>query len=240
MRHWLEATPVTAIMLLAGVALEKAAEAAEPIQAVAVAGQIVCTDFSEPPLVGPDVKVSGVGSFNLNVADSLVRVTIHSAQLAADFEVLEGPGVDAFVAKGAKDAQLYTFADAADAQDMTTAASQKIQGVTVCSDGEETELPNLPLPSCNVFDNRDDFEDNDCTETDNEQGTISFKVATRNAGGAERGQTFSCICGDTELEDVPGTVPGNLDEFEAFAITSQNPTCIVWSKVGGTKKCVFP
>ena len=116
-----------------GLALAKMAEAADPIQVVAVSGTTVCADFSEPPLVGPDVKVASTGFFNVVVLDSTVRVT-----LAADFEVLQGPGVDAFVAKGAKDAQLYTFADAADAQDMTTAASQKIQTVTVCSDGAES------------------------------------------------------------------------------------------------------
>jgi hypothetical protein len=239
MRPWLEATPVTVMMLLSGVTLEKVAEAAEPIQVVAVAGQIVCTDFSEPRLVGPDVKVNGIGFFDLNVADSVVRVEVHTSQTRADFEVLEGPGVDAFVAKGAKDAQLYTFADAPDAQELATAASQKIQGVTVCSDGEDTVLPNLPFSSCNVGDNRDLPEDDQCTATDKQQGTIAIKVATKNAGGAEKGQTFGCLCGDIELVDVEGTVPGALDEFEAFAITQVNPTCLVWTKVGGTKKCVL-
>jgi len=108
---------------------------------------------------------------------------------------------------------------------------------------EGVDSSNQPLPKCNVRDNRDAKypEANDCTEMDNQQNTIAIKVATREdpERGIEKGQTFLCQCGNAQLVTVEGTVAGDLDEVESLAITSQNPTCLVWSRVGGKKECVL-
>jgi hypothetical protein len=229
--------------LLAGLTLDREAEAADPIQVVAVSGQTVCTDFSTPDLVGPDTKVSGNSTFNVIVAGATVQVTVHTSQTRADFLVLAGAGVDAFVVKGSASAQLYTFADARDAQDMTTATVQKIQTVTVCSDGEDTDFPNLPLPACNVLDNRDDPDpgDNDCTAEDDAINAIIFKYATGDPEGAEPGQSFFCQCGDADTQTVDElAISGTLDELDSIGIVSINPTCFSWSIVGGKKTCVIP
>ena len=98
--------------------------------------------------------------------------------------------------------------------------------------------PNQPLPNCNARDNRDDAEENDCIDVDNDVNAIVFKVATKAAGGVEKGETFFCQCGNVELETREDPVPGSLDELESIAIASQNSTCLVWSRVGGKKECV--
>jgi hypothetical protein len=108
---------------------------------------------------------------------------------------------------------------------------------------DAVDYPNLPLPRCNVRDNRDAKEpqENDCTPTDNLQNTIAIKVVTKDdpEGEFEKGQTFFCQCGDVQLETREEPVPGNLDELESIAIASQNSTCLVWSRVGGKKECVL-
>ena len=243
-RHLLlQGTTSFAVMtLLAALTLDRAAEAADPIQVVAVAGQTACTDFSTPDLEGPDTRVSGDGFFTVIVAGATVEVEVHTFQTKVDFVVLDGPGVDAFVVKGASSAQLYTFADALEAQDMTTAAVQKIQTVTVCSDGQDTDFPNLPLPACNVGDNRD--EESDCTAEDDAINAIIFKYATFPAGGVERGQSFFCQCGNADVQTQAGPLDisnlTELDELDSIGIVSLNPTCFSWSIVGGKKTCVIP
>ena len=241
-RPLLQGTTSFAVMtLLAALTVDRAAEAADPIQVVAVSGQTACTDFSVPDLEGPETRVSGDGTFVVSVAGATVAVLVHTSQTRADFEVLEGPGVDAVVIKGAADAQLYTFADARDAQDMTTAAIQRIQRVAVCSDGEDTDFPNLPLPACNVGDNRDDVDE--CTEADDAINAIIFKYATGDPEGAEPGQSFFCQCGDADAQTEGPLELGNdaiLDELDSIGIVSINPTCFSWSTVGGKKTCVIP
>jgi hypothetical protein len=234
-------TSFVVMTLLVGLTLDRAAEAADPIQVVAVAGQTVCTNFSTPDLEGPDTKVSGNGFFSVSVAGATVEVEVHTSQTKADFVVLDGPGVDAVVIKGASSAQLYTFADARDAQDMTSAAVQKIQTVTVCSDGEDTDIPNLPLPACNVGDNREEVSD--CTDEDDAINAIIFKYATGDPEGAEPGQSFFCQCGDADAQTEGPLELGNnaiLDELDSIGIVSINPTCFSWSVVGGKKTCVIP
>jgi hypothetical protein len=118
---------------------------------------------------------------------------------------------------------------AEDSRQVTEGPSQMVEGV---------DYPNEPLPSCNARDNRVDAEDNDCIDADNDVNAILFKVATKAEGGVEKGETFFCQCGDVELETREDPVPGSLDELESIAIASQNSTCLVWSRVGGKKKCV--
>lgn len=234
-------TSFAVMTLVMGLTLDRAAEAADPIQVVAVSGQTVCTDFSTPDLEGPNTKVTGNTIFNVIAAGSTVEVQVHTSQTRADFVVLDGPGVDAVVIKGASSAQLYTFADARDAQDLATAALQKIQTVTVCSDGEDTEFPNLPLPACNVPDNREEVSD--CTPADDAINAIIFKYATGDPEGAEPGQAFFCQCGDADAQpEGPVELGDNaiLDELDSIGIVSINPTCFSWSVVGGKKTCVIP
>jgi hypothetical protein len=119
---------------------------------------------------------------------------------------------------------------AGDSRQVAEDSDQMVEGVDY--------PPNQPLPICNVRDNRDDAEENDCIDADNDVNAIIFKVATKAAGGVEKGETFFCQCGDVELETREDPVPGNLDELESIAIASQNSTCLVWSRVGGKKKCV--
>ena len=90
-------TSFAVMTLVVGLTLDRAAEAADPIQVVAVSGTTVCSDFSTPDLVGPDTKVSGNTIFNVIVAGATVEVEVHTSQTKADFVVLDGPGVDAVV-----------------------------------------------------------------------------------------------------------------------------------------------
>jgi hypothetical protein len=116
--------------------------------------------------------------------------------------------------------------------DRTTKTQDSAQAVEAVDD------QNRSLPDCNVADNRDDAVENDCTNADNEVNAIILKVATKAAEGIEKGTTFFCQCGNVKLETREDSVPGNLDELESIAIASQNSTCLVWSRVGGKKKCV--
>ena len=123
---------------------------------------------------------------------------------------------------------------AEDSRPVTTQPGQMVEAV---------DYPDQPLPSCNVRDNRtkDPHGNDACTEVDNLQHTISIKVATRSEGGAEKGQTFFCQCGDTNFVTVEGPLDlpagSRLDRLESIAITSHNPTCLVWSGTGANKKC---
>jgi hypothetical protein len=99
-------------------------------------------------------------------------------------------------------------------------------------------VPEGSLPMCNAPDNRapGSEEQNACTAADNSQNTIAIKVATKDdlEREVESGQTFLCQCGDAMLESPPeGAIAGTLDEFQAIGIVSLNPTCLVWSTVGG-------
>jgi hypothetical protein len=98
--------------------------------------------------------------------------------------------------------------------------------------------PEGALPMCNAPDNRapPNQEEISCTPADNSQNTIAIKVATKDdlERQVESGQTFLCQCGDARLESPPeGAIAGTLDEFQAIGIVSLNPTCLVWSTVGG-------
>ena len=99
-------------------------------------------------------------------------------------------------------------------------------------------VPEGSLPMCNAADNRapPNQEAIACTAADNSQNTIAIKVTTKDdlERGVESGQTFLCQCGDARLESPPeGAIKGTLDEFQAIGIVSLNPTCLVWSSVGG-------
>ena len=94
------------------------------------------------------------------------------------------------------------------------------------------------LPMCNAPDNREpgNTEESACTAADERQSTIAIKVATKEV---ENGQTtFFCQCGDAKLEALPqgARVAGELTG-EAFTIISLNPTCLKWTKIGGTWFC---
>jgi hypothetical protein len=94
------------------------------------------------------------------------------------------------------------------------------------------------IPMCNAADNRHAGQpESACTAADDRQHTIAFKIATKDdpQESVESGQTFFCQCGDAALEPVleEETIAGELDEFQAIGIVSLNPTCIVWSQVGG-------
>lgn len=246
------AMAVAIVTLAASLPLASSAVADEPFQVVTASGQLVCSDFSQPAVFGSEVKVSGPGDYFVNVGPGLgsqVTITLFT-DTTLGFELTSGSdAVDVVVVKGSADAQSYTYADAAfggfpPEDSLTTANVQKIQRVTVCSDGESTEFANVPLPSCNVLDNRDDLDDNDCTAEDDAIDAIIFKYATQSAGGVERGDSFFCQCGDADVQTVAGTLDisnnTELDEVEAISIISINPTCFAWSTVGGKKECVIP
>lgn len=252
--------------LATGLALDRPAMADDPFQVVSVAGQLECGDFSQPEVYGGDVKVSGPGEYFVDIGpgfESEVKITLLT-NTTLRFELSGGSTdlVDVVVVKGAKDAQQYAYADAAsggfpedEGGALTTASNQKIQNVTVCSDGETTEFPDVPLPSCNDFDNQSDGFD--CSPEDNAINAIIFKFATTGCTSAEddddrvcpadeveKGQSFYCQCGDAETFTVDGELelpPGAvLDEQNAIGVLSINPTCFVWSYSGGKKKCVNP
>lgn len=207
----------------------------DPFFVVPVAGQTVCSDFTEPQLSGPQVRINNDGTFSVSVLDSTVLITIRGAQTFLDFVVESGNArVDGLIIKGSSGATLYLYANGLFDEGLTTALTQKIQNVAVCSSGEQFEIPNVPLPSCNVADNRD--EEDQCTQTDIDQSTVAIKVATE---GPNRGETFFCQCGNAELEvtDVLENVDIDFEKFTGPTFLTVNPTCLKWEKIGGKTVC---
>jgi hypothetical protein len=241
------AVTVAIVTLATGLPLGGSAMADEPFQVVAVSGQVACSDYTIPEgLEGSSERISGVGPHFVNFGPGLlseVRIDLFG-DTSLDFQVSAGPDlVDVFVVKGSADAQQYAYLDASFGEGLTTARIQRIQEVTVCGDGQDTEFPNLPLPACNVGDNRDG-EENECTAEDAAINAIIFKYATIPAGDVEAGQSFFCQCGtaNVQTQEGPLDISGltELDELDSIGIVSLNPTCFSWSIVGGKKTCVIP